>query len=94
MANGNIYTVIYLAESPARTVVLTGAFFLTLLSIFYFLLVALYNLYFHPLCSFPGPRLAALSRWYEFYHDVYEDGTMPVTIEKLHERYGDNSLPA
>lgn len=49
---------------------------------------AIYRLYYHPLSRFPGPSLAALTRWYEFYYDVITPGQFIWKIESLHERYG------
>lgn len=49
---------------------------------------AIYRLYFSPIARFPGPKLAALTYWYEFYYDVVKDGQYIFQIEKLHKRYG------
>lgn len=48
----------------------------------------IYNLYFHPLAKFPGPKLAAASHLYEFYWSVIRDGEFIWAIEKLHKEYG------
>jgi len=50
--------------------------------------VAVYRLVFHPLARFPGPRLAALSNWYEFYYDVVQQGQFTSHIQELHKKYG------
>ncbi|KAK6515000.1 hypothetical protein TWF506_007355 [Arthrobotrys conoides] len=43
----------------------------------------------HPLASYPTPsRLASISRWYEFYRNVIQDGKFLFEIEKWHEEYG------
>ena len=54
----------------------------------YVIFGVIYRLYFHPLSGFPGPKAAALTRWYEFYHDVIKPGQFIWKIESLHEKYG------
>ena len=49
---------------------------------------AFYRLYLSPLAKFPGPKLAALTLWYEFYYDVIKGGKYTWVIAKMHERYG------
>ena len=46
------------------------------------------RLFFHPLASIPGPRLAALTGWYEFYYDAIKPGRYVFKIQELHEKYG------
>ncbi|EXJ78793.1 hypothetical protein A1O1_09195 [Capronia coronata CBS 617.96] len=58
------------------------------LSIFYGACVVIYRLLFHPLASFPGPKLAAATLWYEFYYDVVKRGQYTFKIKELHEKYG------
>ncbi|KAI0154616.1 cytochrome P450, partial [Xylariaceae sp. FL1272] len=50
--------------------------------------LAVYRLFFHPLAHFPGPKLAAISRWYEAYYDVVKDGQYTFKIKELHKKYG------
>lgn len=56
--------------------------------IIYLVSLAVYRLYLSPLSKFSGPRLAALSNWYEFYYDVLKDGDFTWQIKRLHKKYG------
>ena len=47
----------------------------------------MYNIWFHPLSAYPGPRLAAATRLYYFYHVFL--GQWPFHARELHEQYGD-----
>lgn len=53
---------------------------------------AIYRLYFSPLAKFPGPKLAALTLWYEFYYDVIRRGKFTWEIQRMHEKYGNSAL--
>ncbi|KIX09391.1 uncharacterized protein Z518_00470 [Rhinocladiella mackenziei CBS 650.93] len=54
----------------------------------YLVLLAVYRLYCSPIAKFPGPKLAALTRWYEFYYDVILRGQFTFHIAELHKNYG------
>jgi cytochrome P450 len=54
----------------------------------YFIGVAIYRLYLCPEARFPGPRIAGLTYWYEYYYDVYLPGRYIFHIQELHKRYG------
>ncbi|KAF9888182.1 hypothetical protein FE257_009177 [Aspergillus nanangensis] len=50
--------------------------------------LAIYRLYFHPLAKFPGPKIAAVTLWYETYHDVWCRGKYVHRVKEMHEQYG------
>ncbi|CAI6227143.1 unnamed protein product [Periconia digitata] len=54
----------------------------------YSLGLAFYRLFLHPLARFPGPKLAAITRWYEAYYDLILDGQYTFKIAELHKTYG------
>ena len=60
---------------------------LIIFSIFYLILSALNRLYFSPLAKIPGPRLAALTLWYEFYHDFIRKGQYLWVIVDMYTKY-------
>lgn len=47
-----------------------------------------YRLFLGPLARFPGPKLAALTGWYETYYDCWKRGRYWVEIEQMHKQYG------
>ncbi|KAF9889504.1 hypothetical protein FE257_007214 [Aspergillus nanangensis] len=48
--------------------------------------LSIYNLYFHPLSKYPGPRLAAATPWWICLS--YFQGNTPRKLLELHNRYG------
>lgn len=54
----------------------------------YFASLVFYRLFLHPLAKFPGPKLAAITRYYEGYFDVILNGQYTFKIAQLHRQYG------
>lgn len=56
----------------------------------YLTTLAIYRLFVHPLSKVPGPRLAALTSWHEFYFDCVKNGGGQHAFEmrKMHDVYG------
>ncbi|KAF8463077.1 cytochrome P450 [Kalaharituber pfeilii] len=63
-------------------------FILSALILLYPIGLILYRLYFHPLARFPGPKLAAITSWYEVYWNVVKDGQACYKRKQWHEQYG------
>ncbi|KAL5115457.1 hypothetical protein ACEQ8H_006679 [Pleosporales sp. CAS-2024a] len=55
---------------------------------FYALGLAVYRLCLHPLATFPGPKLAALTTFYEGYFEIVQRGQYSTHISTLHDEYG------
>lgn len=67
---------------------LSGAVLLT----GYLVWLTIYRLFISPLARFPGPKIAALTGWYEFYYDVVKQGKYVFKIKELHNKYGECAL--
>lgn len=52
----------------------------------------IHRLFLSPLATIPGPKLAALTSWYEFYYDVIKPGKYIWKIQDLHVEYGEHYL--
>ncbi|KAK5626012.1 hypothetical protein RRF57_001728 [Xylaria bambusicola] len=58
-------------------------------ALLYFVGTLIYRLYLHPLAKFPGPKIAAITGWYETYHDLKNPGgQFMYKLHKLHSIYG------
>ena len=68
--------------------ILTAAVAAAIFTALYTLCLVIYRLYFSPLAKFPGPKLAAATRWYEFYYDVVQRNRFSWQIQKMHDQYG------
>lgn len=62
-------------------------------TVIYALTLAFYRVFLHPLAKFPGPKLAAITRYYEAYYDVVQNGQYEFRIAEMHRRYGKLTLP-
>ncbi|OSS48490.1 hypothetical protein B5807_07931 [Epicoccum nigrum] len=69
--------------TPVHVCIFGVSFFIV-----YLVSLTFYRLYLHPLRKFPGPKLAAVTFWYEFYFDCVQRGQYVFKIEELHRRYG------
>ena len=56
--------------------------------IVYFLILVIYRLYLHPLAKLQGPKLATITRYYEAYYDIVENGQYTFKIAELRRKYG------
>ena len=56
--------------------------------LFYGLLRVIYNVFFHPLSRFPGPRGAACTRWWLAYMELVRGVSLSTLRVELHQQYG------
>ncbi|OCT53733.1 Trichodiene oxygenase [Cladophialophora carrionii] len=73
-----------LGAAPLGLVCVLGA----VLAVTYLCALVVWRLYLCPQAHIPGPTLAKLTYWYEFYYDVVLGGQYIWKIRALHERYG------
>ena len=84
MAVTDRYEALVLSRSSTGLAILVTVGFLL-----YHLALGIYRLDLHPLAKFPGPKLAALTRWVETYHELKSPGGQFIwEYQKWHEQYG------
>ncbi|POR36854.1 Trichodiene oxygenase [Tolypocladium paradoxum] len=54
----------------------------------YALALGIQRLWLSPIAHIPGPRLAALTQYYEFYYDIVLGGQYTFRIMEMHKKYG------
>ena len=75
---------------PSWTNIVIG--FITL-QLAYTIYTVITRIFLSPLRHIPGPKLAALTSWYEFYFDAIQQGKFVWKIKELHSKYGPPVLP-
>ncbi|KAI1076111.1 cytochrome P450 family protein [Whalleya microplaca] len=50
--------------------------------------IVIYRLFISRLATLPGPRLAALTYWYECYYDIFQPAQYVFKIQELHKTFG------
>jgi len=58
----------------------------------YTLARVIYNIYFHPISRFPGPRGAAITKWWLVYMQLGRGISLSTLRADLHRKYGTFSL--
>ncbi|KAI7281198.1 hypothetical protein KC343_g935 [Hortaea werneckii] len=63
--------------------------------LFYLFTLAIYRLYLSPLAKsrIPGPRLGAVTKFYEAYYEIVRRGRFAFKLDDLHELYGKSGNP-
>ena len=54
----------------------------------YLFSLGIYRLWLSPIAHLPGPKLAALTQYYEFYYDIVLGGQYTFKILEMHNKYG------
>lgn len=75
-----------MADTPLSTSFLAAAAAAVL--VFWTACLVIYRIFLHPLASVPGPPLAAVTRLYALYFNLFKGYTFYLEIERLHKVYG------
>jgi hypothetical protein len=75
------------ANEPISTSLWLTGLIITSFNIALFASIAVYRLFLSEMTRFPGPRMAALTKWWHL--NLSSSGRTPFVIEQLHKKYGD-----
>lgn len=78
-----LHVYVFLSSSQLGLVLVAAA-----ISLWYGLLRVIYNVYFHPLSHFPGPRGAACTRLWLAYMELVKRVSLSDLRMELHQKYG------
>ena len=59
-----------------------------ILWLLYLIFLVIYRLYLSPLANVPGPKLAAVTPWYEFFYEHVKRGKYTWEVMDMHAKYG------
>jgi hypothetical protein len=65
----------------------TGLFLIITVASLWIVSTIINRFFFHPLSSFPGPKLAIATYAYEWYYDLCSSG-LTFKLKELHKKYG------
>ncbi len=54
----------------------------------YAVCLGVHRLWYSPIAHLPGPKLAALTQYYEFFYDIVLGGQYTFRIVEMHKQYG------
>jgi hypothetical protein len=88
LGSGNRRACANMAFSPSLSSLHQGFFTTAVGFLLYALIRVIYNIYFHPLSHFPGPRGAACTRWWLAYMELGRGISLSTLRKELHQKYG------
>ncbi|KAM0133544.1 hypothetical protein ACHAPC_006871 [Botrytis cinerea] len=68
--------------------ILTPLYLIISLWLIYGIGLVAYRLTLSPIAKIPGPKIAAVTFWYEIYYDIWLGGTYYRKINEMHKKYG------
>jgi hypothetical protein len=79
---------------PSSTISIQHALLAIILTTLAWLICsAFYNVYIHPLARFPGPKLAAASKYWLAYQEFVRGISLSDLRDELHAQYGASCSP-